>query len=150
VIQTLRVIPCLLGTLLSISTLRTWSLRQLEVIVTALLVCICRNRLHVQATAIHGCVLCARTLFILGHLNIKRAGFIFIKEIVELVVCRAIKGGLMVRSATVVAKLALVAQDTFIVSEIWRRLLKTVVVREGSLDLVHIETSIQMVQAILL
>jgi hypothetical protein len=86
----------------------------------------------------------------LGHLNIKRAGFIFIKEIVELVVCRAIKGGLMVRSATIVAKLALVAQDTFIVSEIWRRLLKTVVVREGSLDLVHIETSIQMVQAILL
>lgn len=69
-IQALRVVPRLLGTLLSISTLRTWSLWQLEVIVAALLVRIRWNRLHVQATAIHGCVLCARTLFILGHLNI--------------------------------------------------------------------------------
>ena len=128
VIQTLSVIPCLLGTLLSIGTLRTRSLWQLEVIVTALLVRIRRNRLHVQATAIHGCVLRARSLLILGHLDIKRASFIFIEEIVKLVVCCAIKRSLMVRCATVAADLALVAQDAFVVSEVRWRLLKTVVV----------------------
>jgi len=47
VIQTLRVVPCLLCTLLSTGTLCTWCLWQLEVIVATLLVWICRNRLHV-------------------------------------------------------------------------------------------------------
>ena len=137
-IQTLCVIPCLLGTLLSIGTLRTWSLWQLEVIVTALLVWICWNRLHVKSTAIHGCVLRARSLFILGHLNIKRASFVFIKQIIELVVRCAIECCLMVRSATVAANLTLIAKDAFVVPEIGRRLLKTVVVRERSLYLVHV------------
>ena len=56
----------------------------------------------------------------------------------------------MVCCSTVAADLALIAKDTFIVSKIWRRLLKTVIVREGSLYLVHLETSVEMVQTVLL
>ena len=56
----------------------------------------------------------------------------------------------MVSCATVAANLALIAKDTFVISEIWRRLLKTIVVRESSLNLVHVETSVQVIKAVLL
>ena len=89
-VQTLRVIPSLLGTLLSIRTLSTWCLWQLEVVVTALSIRVRRNCLHVQSTAIHGCVLRTWSLLILRDLNIKCASFIFIKKIIEFIVCCAI------------------------------------------------------------
>ena len=144
-VQTLRVVPCLLGTLLSIRTLCTWCLWQLEVVVTALSIWICRNCLHVQSTAIHGCVLRARSLLILRDLDIKRTCFIFIKKIIELVVCCAIQGSLMMCCATITSKLALIAEDALIISKIWWWLLKAVVVAKGSLYLMHVKTSIQVV-----
>jgi len=42
------------------------------------------------------------------------------------------------------------AENTLVVPQVRWRLLKTVVIREGSLDLVHVQASVKMVQAILL
>tara|TARA_B100000780_G_scaffold266508_1_gene222787 strand:+ start:738 stop:872 length:135 start_codon:yes stop_codon:yes gene_type:complete len=44
----------------------------------------------------------------------------------------------MMCSATIATDLTLVTQDAFVVSEIWWRLLKTIVVAKGSLYLMHV------------
>ena len=56
----------------------------------------------------------------------------------------------MVRRAAVVADLTRVTENALIVPQVWRRLLETVIVGEGGLDLVHVQASVQMVQAVLL
>lgn len=85
-------------------------------IVTAWLVWIRWNRLHVQATAIHRGILCSWSLLILGHLNIKRTGFILIKEIVEFVVGCAIKRRLMMCGTALATYLTLISEDTLVIS----------------------------------
>lgn len=89
VIQALSVVPGLLCILLAAAcALGARGMWQLEV-VFAVLARVHRYRLHVKATAVHGCIL-RTSLLILRHFDIQCARFVLVKQIVELVVRRTV------------------------------------------------------------
>ena len=117
-VQTLSVIPSLLCTRLAACSLCSRRMRQLEMVVFAVLIGVGRNSLHMQATAVHGIILCIVDLLLLRHLDVQCGGFVLVKQIVEFVVCSAIHCRLLSRihpTLTVVP-----TKNSFIVSQVWR------------------------------
>ena len=82
--------------------------------VFSLSICICWNRLHLYAAAIHRRVLRNRSLILTIDLDVERARLILVKQVVEFVVGCAVYGCLVGRYACLVV----VAQYSFVVSEI--------------------------------
>jgi len=81
-------------------------------------ICIRRNSLHMQATAIHRVILCITDLLVLRHLDVQRTRLVLVEQVVELVVCRAVHRCLLGRVHA--ARLPVVAENSLVVAQIWR------------------------------
>lgn len=115
-------------------------MRQLEVVILAVLIRVGRNSLHVQATTIHGIILGIIDLLLLRDLDVQRRRLVLVEQVVELVVRRAVHRRLLRRVDATVPVVP--AQDALVVPQVRWRLLEAVVVREGRLDLVHVQASV--------
>ena len=82
----------------------------------------------------------------MGHLNIQRTCLILIEQIIEFVVRCAIYSGLVRSNHTLIV----VAEDALVVAQVGRRLLEAIIIRKGSLNLVHVQGAIEVVKATLL
>ena len=68
------------------------------------------NCLHMKSTGVH--LITWLALFALRHFDVQGTCFIFIKQVIEFIVCSTIHSGLLVRQYT----WSMMSQDTFVVS----------------------------------